>query len=392
MLLTRRRVIVGVRKQSSSINQFLTNDDGGSRMKKFLPFIAAGVILLAIIMVTTLIGVTTIEGNERAVVQDWNDGVLPELWADGTHFYMPLTTTPHVYHVGAQRFIIGNGKEGDVPAFKVTTGGTGNEQPATFHATLQYSLDTTKLVALHNKCNTRCEAGVIKNTLTRIISNQATQLKVLDFYSGEGRKNLQDSIEREITSNAALANIGIVVENFVFDKIVLDKQYVSKIRERQLAFQDKLKNIEEAKAAQENAKKIEAIAQADKLKKIVEAEAKKQERIKAAEAQAEEVTLAAKADAAKIKAKASAERYRKEQDAKGLLAQGLAEAKVAKEKRDSKYSGVSGERQANVEINKARVGMFKNMKINGVLPEGSLMNFIQGNTGNTVLPLPTNTK
>src|SRR5210317_1118905 len=162
--------------------------------QKLLISIGAIATLALVIGLFAFVGWTTIEGNERAVVQDWRTGVQEDLWTDGTHFYVPLFTTPHVYHVGAQRFIMGGNSDADVGPFKVTTGGEGNEQPAIFHATLQYSLDTTKLVALHNKCNTRCEQAVIKNTLTRIISNQATQLKVLDFYSGTGRTALQDSI------------------------------------------------------------------------------------------------------------------------------------------------------------------------------------------------------
>ena len=357
--------------------------------QKLLVSIGAIATLALVIGLFAFVGWTTIEGNERAVVQDWRTGVQEDLWTDGTHFYVPLFTTPHVYHVGAQRFIMGGSEDADVGPFKVTTGGEGNEQPAIFHATLQYSLDTSKLVALHNKCNTRCEQAVIKNTLTRIISNQATQLKVLDFYSGTGRTALQDSIEREITKHPALTSIGIVVENFVFDRIVLDEDYVGKIAARQLAHQDKLKNIQETAAAQEAAKKTEALAQANKLKRIVEAEAAKQEEIKAAEASNESRILAAKAQAQEIKEKAAAERYRKEQDAKGLLAQGIAEAKVAEAKRNSKYSGVSGERQASVEIARARVELFKNMAIKGVITENTALTIINGNgTGTPALTLP----
>jgi hypothetical protein len=337
----------------------------------------------ALMFVIKFMGIQTIEGNERAVVQHWNDGVLPELWQPGTTFYNGITTTPYVYHIGAQRFIMGEGRDADVGPFKVTTGGEGNEQPAIFYSTLQYSLNTSKLVQLHNKCNYRCESSVIKNTLTRLISDTATQQKVLDFYSGAGRKALQDSIEQAIRTHPALVNIGIVVENFVFDRIVLDSEYVGKIAARQLAYQDKLKNIQETAAAEEAAKKTEALAEADKLKKIVEAEAKKQQRIKAAEAQAQEVELAAKADATKIKEQAAADRFRKEQDAKGLLAQGLAEARVAEAKRNSKYSGVSGLRKAQVEIARARVGLFQNMAIKGVLDKDVALTIINNKGGNS---------
>ena len=228
---------------------------------------------------------------------------------------------------------------------------------------------------------------IIKPALTRIISDQATTLKVLDFYSGEGRVDLQNAIRDAITVHPALSSTGIIVDTFVFDAIVLDSAYVAKIQARQLAFQDRLKNIEEAKAAEENAKKVAAIAEADKLKKIVQAEAKKQEQIKAAEAANESKILAAQAEAEQKRLNASADRFSKEQNAKGLLAQGLAEAKVAKAKRDSKYSGVSGLRQAQVEMTKARVGLFQNMKINGVITENTALTIIKGGVAPT-LTLP----
>jgi len=327
-----------------------------------------------------------VEGNERLVTQNWNTGVSEEIVSSGTYFYVPITTSIYKYNVGTEKFIMGDKKHYngsgsdyvDYPAFTITTGGSGNEQPATFSVTLQYHLDPTKLLNLHNRAQANYEDLIIKPALTRIISDQATQLKVLDFYSGEGRVKLQNKIRDSITAHPALSSTGIVVDTFVFDAIVLDKAYVGKIQARQLAYQDKLKNIEEAKAAEENAKKVAAVAEADKLKKIVQAEAKKQEQIKAAEAASASKILAAEASAAQKRLDAAADRFKKEQNAKGLLAQGLAEAKVAKAKRDSKYSGESGLRQANVEMTKARVGLFQNMKINGVITENTALTIIKG--------------
>jgi flotillin len=128
---------------------------------------------------------------------------------------------------------------------------------------------------------------------------------------------------------------------------------------------------------------VEAEAQADKLKKIVEAEAAKEQRVKAAEASAQETKLAAEAS-----------RFQKEQDAKGLLAQGTAEAEVAKKKAVAKYEGEAGARQAQVEIELARVEMFKNMKIDGVLPEKTILTIINGGRDvKTTLPAtPSDTK
>ena len=102
------------------------------------------------------------------------------------------------------------------------------------------------------------------------------------------------------------------------------------------------------------------------------------EKVKAAEAKNEEVVLAAEAAAKQKRLDAAADRYRKEQDAKGLLAQGLAEARVAKEKRDARYAGESGLRQTQVEIMKSREAMFQNMKLDGIIPEKTALTIING--------------
>ena len=379
------------RQNSNSGDNFNLNGDFSMKQKLTLAVLVLGIIL-AVVGSFSFLGIKTIEGNERAVVQDWKKGVLVDLWNPGTHFYIPATTTPYAYHVGAARFILGNGEGADVNPLTVTTGGEGNEQPATFHATLQYHLDDSKLVKLHNHSRYNYEQTVIKPALTRIISDQATVLEVLSFYSGAGRMKLQNTIERAIMDEPSLAEVGIIVDTFVFYKIVLDPKYVDKIRDRQLAYQDKLKNIEEAKAAVEAAKKAEALAEADKLKRIVAAEASAAEQVKAAEAQKEKRILAAQAQAKEIREKASAERYRKEQDAKGLLAQGLAEARVAEEKKTSKYSGTAGARQASVEIEQARVGLFKNMAIKGVITEKTALTIINGGATKPLMTLPVTNK
>jgi regulator of protease activity HflC (stomatin/prohibitin superfamily) len=222
---------------------------------------------------------------------------------------------------------------------------------------------------------------VIKPALTRIISDLATQKTVLEFYSGAGRVELQFNIEDAIRKHPLLAEVGIWVETFVIDDIKLDTEYVAEITGRQLATQKTLRAIEETKAAEEVARKVEAEAQADKLKKIVEAEAEKEQRIRAAQASAEEVRLAAIAAGEKVRVTAEADRFMKEQNAKGLLAQGLAEAEVAEKVRDARYKGEAGARYAAVEIENARVELFKNMSIQGVVPEGTLMTIINGNSG-----------
>ena len=342
------------------------------------------------------VGFTTIEGTERVVVQDWDNGVQREILSSGTHFYIPLTTKHYKYNIGTEKFIMGkeelyNGKGSDTvdyPALKITTGGKGKEQPAVFSVTLQYHLESTRLVDLHNQSGANYEDLIIKPALTRIISDQSTKLEVLDFYSGNGRVELQKNIELAITNHPDLGKAGIVVETFVFDQIKLDEKFVEEITGRQLATQKKLREKEEALAAIETAAKIKALAQGDKEKRIVAAEADKQVKIENAEALSESRILAAKAEAEEIKQKATAERYRKEQDAKGLLAQGLAQAQVDRERKTSRYDGISGERQAQVEIAQAKVEAFKNFK-SDIITEKTFLNISKGLTNGENSPTVT---
>ena len=330
-----------------------------------------GGLIMLVISAFMFVGFERIEGRERAVVQDWSRGILPELVTPGTKFFVPAMTTLYTYHIGTQKFIMGaqkvygDAEQAQFPPYEITTGGSGKEQPAIFSVTLQFHLNPVHLINLHNTAQTLYRSNVIKPALTRIISDLATTQTVLDFYSGHGRVKLQKDIEVAITEHPSLSAVGIVVDTFVIDDIELDAAYVAEITGRQLATQQKLRAIEDADAAEEVAKKVEAIAKADKLKRIVEAEATKQERIKAAEADKQEKWLAAEAS-----------RFAKEQDAKGLLAEGLAQAQVDNARKTSRYAGQSGERQAAVEINQARVEMFKNFTFTGFIPEGAALTLL----------------
>lgn len=349
-------------------------------------------LFVTLIMSFMFVGYTTVEGDERVVVQNWNSGVLDTILTDGTHFYIPLTTTHYKYKIGTDNFIMGNSEKytgkgsnfADFPEFEVTCGGSGKEQPAKFSVTLQYHLDAKKLINLHKTAQNEYKDLVIKPALTRIISDLSTTKTVLDFYSGTGRVSLQKAIEKAITEHPKLSEAGIIVDTFVIDDIDLDPEYVAEITGRQIALQRELREKAEAKAAEQTAIKKEKLAEADKLTRIVAAEAKKQEQIKAAEAEAAKIELDAKANATRVKEAAAADRFRKEQDAKGALALGLAQAKVAKEKKMSKYEGEAGLRQAQVEMTMHRVEMFKNMNLKGIVPEKTVLTIIQDQVGRGV--------
>ena len=378
------------------MNNFNNNSEEKTTMSKSkLALIIGGIASVALLIFTVMtFSWTTVDGNERVVVQDWKSGIQKEVLSSGTHFYAPMTTKHFKYNVGVGKLILGSqevyGRENvDFPALTVTVGGNGKEQPAGFSVTLQYRLNPTNLLELHNSVQGDYEALLIKPALSRIISDASTKKEVLDFYSGQGRVDLQNEIERAITDEDSLKKVGIVVETFVIDDISLDQSYVDEIRGRQLATQKRLRAVEETKAAEEDAKKAQAEGQAEKFRRIVKAEAEKEEKIRAAEAkakeielnaaaQAKQVELASAADKIKVMNAAEADRFRKEQDAAGVLALGMAQAKVEEERKKSKYDGEAGARQASIEIEQAKTDRFKNVAIKGVVTEKTMMMITDG--------------
>lgn len=362
--------------------------------------IIGGISLLVLIVAAfQFIGFVEVKGHQSAVVEQFygaDKGVQGALLGNGRHFYMPIFSKPYVYNVGTDNFIMGNPKyysgKGtdfvDFPALTIKCGGRGNEQPAQFSITMQYHLDTSKLTALHVQAQKHYKDRIIKPALTNIIKSLTVTQHVLDFYTGKGYNNLQQAIEKKIKNDPTLVDAGIKVSTLVIDQIDLDPAYEAEIQGRQLATQKTLRANEEAKAEQALALKKQATANAAKLERIVAAEADKQEKIKAAEASNESRILAAKAEAQEIKQKATAERYRKEQDAKGLLAQGLANAKVDKERKMSRYAGVAGLRQSQVEIMQAKVLMFQNFK-SDIITEKTFLNITRGLTSDSKTPVVT---
>lgn len=374
-----------------SNNGYIKHPKGGGKMNKAKIFgisAVVGILFLAI-AAFQFIGFVEVKGHQQAVVEVFygdDKGVQEILLGNGRHFYMPIFSKPYVYNVGTDNFIMGDSQyytnsgtnTVDFPALTIKCGGRGQEQPATFSITLQYQLDPLKLTKLHKRAQSQYRDRIIKPALTNIIKSLTVTQHVLDFYTGEGYNRLQASIEARIKSDSVLSELGIVVNTFVIDQIDLDDDYEKEIQGRQLATQKKLRADEETKAAQAMALKAEAEANANKLQRIVAAEADMAEKILAAKAAAEQKRL-----------DASADRFRKEQDAKGLRAQGLAQAAVDKARKISRYQGISGARQAAVEIEQAKTERMKNMTFTGVVTEKTLMLFSDGknlNTPSVVIP------
>lgn len=262
----------------------------------------------------------------------------------------------------------GKGRERD--AYKVQSS---EGQDMTISLNVRWRLDPSKIVALHKTVRHDVEEKVIRPVLMRVVKDEATTMKAIDAYSGEGLVKLQAKIQTDLLANKELEERGIIIENFVIEHIELDPKYVEEIKLRQVAVQRELRSVQEEKAALAEAKKAKAEAQANYEKTVVEAERDKAVGVLEAEKKAEQEVLAAEASKKRTVLAAEAEKESGELKAAAIIALGKAEAE-AKKLQLGAYAVPGAEAFVKIEVAKHLASGFQNIK--GYLPENMRINVL----------------
>jgi len=248
-------------------------------------------LVLALVVGISVVKVRTIDGDEMAVLEDWN-GVRKEPIGPGTYFFVmnPLThgqVSVYPYKTGMQLYVMNDKDNGEeiaegriADAYVVQSS---DQQDMRISMRMQWKRRPDKLVNLHmNSRKNVVEENIIRTPFLNIVKNQATLRTALDAYSGPGLVSLQDDILKNLRTSKELNDYIEVVDQIVA---------------RQVAVQERLKNIEQTKAAEAAAEKAKAVAQADYEKTLVEARRDKEKGILDAERIAQQNVLRAEADA-----------------------------------------------------------------------------------------------
>lgn len=345
-------------------------------------------VILGIFIGFMLVKIKHISGNELGVRETWTEGVDSEPLPPKTHIFFPgFTNTVYVYDMGMQVYVMNdnNGKEEIAEGRKsdAYVVQSADQQDMRISLRVQWARRADKVVALHKIARDLVEERIIRPRLLNIVKNQATVRTALDAYSGAGLVKLQQDILKDLQADAEL-NQYIRIDSFVIEHIGLDKKYTNEIVERQVAVQERLKNIEKTKAAEAAAEKAKAEAQADYEKTLVEARRDKEKGILDAEKTAQQQVLSAEAAAKQVALAAEAEKNRNvllaigEKEAalnrsEAILALGKAEAE-AKKLQLLAYSGDGAELFGRIEVSKNMSEAFKNIK--GYLPEKMTVNLL----------------
>lgn len=357
--------------------------------KKQIKLIIVGVALVfAVIAFFTLLKIETVEGNEIGVLESWSGGVHQDPLQPKTHFLFPgFSKKLYIYPTSTQVFVmndvppkvekVAEGRDADAYLVQSIEG-----QDMWISLTLQWRIDPAKVVTIHKTVRDAIEEKLIRPLAMRVVKDEATACKAIDAYSGPGLVKLQQSITKRLMADEfELAKRGIIVENFVIEKIRLDPKYISEIKQKQVAVQATLRAKEQTKAAQAEAEKAEAVAQADLKKRVVEAERDKKVGILEAEMKAQQEILRAEAEKKKLVLEATGNRDAELLKAEGILAVGKAEAE-AKKLQLTAWAAPGAEQFVRVEVAKYLADAHKN--VTGYLPSDMNIMTLGSNFQNAV--------
>lgn len=333
--------------------------------------IAAVTATVGLITFFIVVEVHTVHGHEMAVLETWGGGVQDEAFPPKTYIRVPgFMYTFYNYDMSSRVYVMNDlpsteefaqGREKDSYGVQSKEG-----QDMQISMNVRWRLDPDKLVHLHKTVSKDFEEKILRPALLRTVKDEATVMEAISAYSGQGLVLLQSSIEAALRDpNGSVRSSGIIVDQFVIERIQLDDEYIGQIKARQVAIQAELRAQQEEQAALAEAQKAKAEAQADYETQIVAAKRDKQKGILAAERTARERVLAAEAEKQERVLRSEGERLAGENRAAAIVAIGEAEAHAQKVRLQA-YAVDGADNFVRIEIAKSMADAFQN--IDGYLP------------------------
>lgn len=370
----------------STINRQSTNKTEKNSMNNLTKLIASSIVILIVLVLGIItLKIVTVEGNQLGVKETWSGGVDTNILQPKTYFLFPgWSQDVYKYDASSQVFVmndtasrvekVAEGREKDSYLVQSQEG-----QDMQISLNLRWRIDPSKLISIHKTVRQSIEEKIIRPVVMRVVKDEATTMKAIDAYSGEGLVKLQTDIQRALTGSGEgkeLSERGVIVENFVIEHIELDPKYIEEIKGKQIATQKTLRAAEEQKAAEAEALVAKAKAQAEYNTKLVaqqllatnmviNAQAENEKAIIAAKAEQQKLTITAEGEKQKLTLEAEGKKAAMIATAEGTLAMGKAEA-TAKELLLKAYMTAGTNAYVQVEVAKHMADGFKN--IQGYLP------------------------
>lgn len=297
--------------------------------------LVAGGVLAVIVVIYLLAGITHVNPGEVGILVKnlgSNTGMQKEVLAIGTHWVEPFSYDVVSYDARQRQMEEVN----DLPAQ------TGDGQPVRVNFSVQLGLIPSLVPALHEQVGPDFYLQLVHPAIIQVVKNKVPAKKSDEVYTSAGREAIEDAINSVMSERFGRYGITCIIN--LKDMPFTNPQYVAILEQKARATQQVEVETRLATAAVQSAIKVANTA-----------EGVKQQRIKAAEAAREEQRLAGEGL-----------RLRKEEDAKGILAVALAEARGVEAKRQA-LEGAGGDRMVQLEWAK---NLGPNVKVYGI-PTGA---------------------
>ena len=265
---------------------------------KFSLVVIASLLASGVVFSTLGRGLVFIEPQERGVVINLFTGVRTTALEPGVHLIVPFAESVRTYSIGQRAYTMsGISNEGQITGNDAVTARTSDGQEVFIDATVQYQINSDRLVELYVRWTgpageERFEEGLVRPQTRSVVYNAVAQYKVEEVYSTK-RDQMQKKIDEQL--RAAFEANGLKLTSFLLRNITFNKEYSDSVEQKQVAQQ-----------------------QAERAKFLVESERQEAERVRVkAQGEADATVTHAKADAESrvIAAKAEAEALRQVSDA-----------------------------------------------------------------------------
>lgn len=268
---------------------------------KFKVSLVAAIILVLFGGIYGLAGINTIEPGEVGLVVKnigSDKGVQAHTLNTGMHWYDPFINDVIVYDTRLKQYTMD-----DVPA------GTQDGQPITVDVSFEIGLLDSGVPALHETIGSDYFDQVVYPAARSAIRTASANKLSDEVYTGIGRAAMQEELTDGL--QARLSASGIRINANLRDITFLNRDFVNTLEEKAKAAQQEEIQRRYAAAAREKAIATQNTAEGEKFKVEQQAEAEK----------------------IRLQLQGEGQRLQQEEIAKGILAVGLAEAEVTKQKR-----------------------------------------------------------
>ena len=209
----------------------------GGRAKSYASLVI-GTLGLALVLSTISQGLVFIQPEARAVVISAlrQTGIRSQALQPGLRFITPFFEDVIVYPIAKQTYTMsGSAAEGQISGDDSIVARTSDGQEVRIDASVIFSIDPNKVVDMHIEWQNRYIDGLVRPQLRGIARDSAARFGAQEIYSV---RRDQLALEIEEALGVALAENGLLLDNFILRNITFTAEYSAVIEQKQIAEQE----------------------------------------------------------------------------------------------------------------------------------------------------------